>query len=42
MLQQAARLGVLPPLLRDFTGAFPNVELVLQEATTDVQVDDLL
>ena len=37
-----ADYSVLPPLLRDFTGAFPNVELVLQEATTDVQVDDLL
>ncbi len=37
-----ADYSVLPPLLRDFTGAFPNVELVLQEATTDLQVDDLL
>ena len=37
-----ADYSVLPPLLRDFTAAFPNVELVLQEATTDLQVDDLL
>ena len=37
-----ADYSVLPPLLRDFTAAFPNVELVLQEATTDLQIDDLL
>ena len=37
-----ADYSVLPPLLRDYSAAFPNVELVLQEATTDVQIDDLL
>jgi len=37
-----ADYSVLPPLLRDYSAAFPKVELVLQEATTDVQIDDLL
>jgi len=37
-----ADYSVLPPLLRDYSAAFPHVELVLQEATTDVQIDDLL
>jgi DNA-binding transcriptional LysR family regulator len=37
-----ADYSVLPPLLRDYSAAFPKVELVLQEATTDVQVDELL
>jgi DNA-binding transcriptional LysR family regulator len=37
-----ADYSVLPPLLRDYSAAYPNVQLVLQEATTDVQVDDLL
>jgi len=37
-----ADYSVLPPLLRDYSAAFPNVELVLQEATTDLQIDDLL
>ena len=37
-----ADYSVLPPLLRDYSAAFPKVELVLQEATSDVQVDDLL
>jgi len=37
-----ADYSVLPPLLRDYSAAYPQVELVLQEATTDVQVDDLL
>jgi DNA-binding transcriptional LysR family regulator len=37
-----ADYSVLPGLLRDYSAAFPNVQLVLQEATTDVQVDDLL
>jgi DNA-binding transcriptional LysR family regulator len=37
-----ADYSVLPPLLRDYSAAYPNVALVLQEATTDVQVDELL
>ena len=37
-----ADYSVLPPLLRDYSAAFPKVELVLQEATSDVQVDGLL
>lgn len=37
-----ADYSVLPPLLRDYSAAYPKVELVLQEATTDVQVDELL
>ncbi|KQQ87889.1 LysR family transcriptional regulator [Massilia sp. Leaf139] len=37
-----ADYSLLPPLLRDYSAAYPTVELVLQEATTDVQVDDLL
>ena len=37
-----ADYSVLPPLLRDYSAAYPKVELVLQEATTDVQIDELL
>ena len=37
-----ADYSVLPPLLRDYSAAYPNVQLVLQEATTDLQIDDLL
>jgi DNA-binding transcriptional LysR family regulator len=37
-----ADYSVLPGLLHDYSAAYPNVQLVLQEATTDVQVDDLL
>jgi DNA-binding transcriptional LysR family regulator len=37
-----ADYSVLPGLLRDYSAAYPNVHLVLQEATTDLQVDDLL
>ena len=37
-----ADYSVLPPLLRDYSAAYPNVQLVLQESTTDLQVDDLL
>ncbi|MGJ9418310.1 LysR family transcriptional regulator [Massilia sp. CMS3.1] len=37
-----ADYSVLPSLLRDYSAAYPNVQLVLQEATSDVQVDDLL
>jgi DNA-binding transcriptional LysR family regulator len=37
-----ADYSVLPGLLRDYSTAYPNVQLVLQEATTDLQIDDLL
>jgi DNA-binding transcriptional LysR family regulator len=37
-----ADYSVLPSLLHDYSAAYPNVQLVLQEATTDLQVDDLL
>ena len=37
-----AGLGMLPDVLRRYRGAFPEVRLVLQEATSDVQLDDLL
>lgn len=37
-----ADYSVLPHLLRDYSAAFPEVQLALKEATTDVQVDDLL
>jgi DNA-binding transcriptional LysR family regulator len=37
-----ADYSVLPPLLRDYSAVYPNVQLILQESTTDLQVDDLL
>ena len=37
-----ADYSVLPPLLRDYSAAFPEVQLVLQEATTDLQIEELL
>ena len=37
-----ADYSVLPGLLRDYSAAYPKVQLILQEATTDLQVDDLL
>jgi DNA-binding transcriptional LysR family regulator len=37
-----AGYSVLPPLLRDYSAAYSDVQLALQEATTDVQIDDLL
>src|SRR5690349_9731372 len=37
-----ADYSVLPPLLRDYRAAHPAVQLTLREATSDVQVDDLL
>jgi DNA-binding transcriptional LysR family regulator len=33
--------SVLPPLLRDFRGHYPQVQLDLREATTDVQLEEL-
>ena len=38
----SADYSVLPPFLRNFRAAFPHVQIGLQEATSDVQVDDLL
>ncbi|WP_426190102.1 LysR family transcriptional regulator [Massilia sp. DWR3-1-1] len=38
----SADYSVLPPFLRNYRAAFPQVQIVLQEATSDVQVDDLL
>ncbi len=37
-----ADYSVLPPFLRRYRAAYPEVELVLREATSDVQVDELL
>ncbi len=38
----SADYSVLPPFLRSYRAAFPHVQIGLQEATSDVQVDDLL
>ncbi len=38
----SADYSVLPPFLRSYRAAFPQVQIVLQEATSDIQVDDLL
>ena len=38
----SADYSVLPPFLRDYRAAYPQVQIVLQEATSDIQVDDLL
>jgi DNA-binding transcriptional LysR family regulator len=38
----SADYSVLPPFLRAYRSAFPLVQIVLQEATSDVQLDDLL
>jgi DNA-binding transcriptional LysR family regulator len=38
----SADYSVLPPFLRAYRAAFPAVEIVLQEATSDIQLDDLL
>ena len=38
----SADYSVLPPFLRTYHAAFPAVEIVLQEATSDVQLEDLL
>ncbi len=37
-----ADYGLLPPLLRDFGVRHPRVRLELTEATSDVQVDELV
>jgi DNA-binding transcriptional LysR family regulator len=38
----SADYSVLPPFLRVYRAAFPAVEIILQEATSDIQLDDLL
>jgi DNA-binding transcriptional LysR family regulator len=38
----SADYSVLPPFLRRYRAAFPQVQIALQEATSDLQVDDLL
>jgi len=37
-----ADYSVLPPFLREFRESYPGVEIDLREATTDVQLDDLM
>jgi len=38
----SADYSVLPPFLRNYRAAYPQVQIALQEATSDRQVDDLL
>lgn len=38
----SADYSVLPPFLRHYRAAYPQVQIALQEATSDRQVDDLL
>lgn len=38
----SADYSVLPPFLQRYRQAYPHVQITLQEATSDVQVDDLL
>lgn len=38
----SADYSVLPPFLRNYRGAFPLVQIALQEATTDLQIEHLL
>ncbi|MFS2021632.1 LysR substrate-binding domain-containing protein, partial [Massilia sp. CT11-108] len=38
----SADYSVLPPFLRRYSERYPGVQLSLQEATSDVQVDELL
>lgn len=37
----SADYSVLPPFLRDFRQHYPSVEIVLREATTDLQLEEL-
>ena len=38
----SADYSVLPPFLRAYRAAYPQVDITLQEATSDLQLDDLL
>ena len=38
----SADYSVLPPFLRAYRAAFPQVQITLREATSDLQLDDLL
>jgi DNA-binding transcriptional LysR family regulator len=38
----SADYSVLPPFLRAYRSAYPQVQITLQEATSDLQLDDLL
>ncbi|MES2901527.1 MAG: LysR family transcriptional regulator [Pseudomonadota bacterium] len=38
----SADYSVLPPFLRTYRAAYPDVQIALQEVTSDVQVDELL
>ena len=38
----SADYSVLPPFLRSYRAAYPGVQIALQEATSDRQIDDLL
>ncbi len=38
----SADYSVLPPFLRQYRAAYPDVQIALQEATSDVQIDELL
>jgi DNA-binding transcriptional LysR family regulator len=38
----SADYSVLPPFLRSYRAAYPQVHIVLQEATSDLQIEDLL
>ncbi len=38
----SADYSILPPFLRRYRAAFPDVQINLQEATSDVQIDELL
>ena len=38
----SADYSILPPFLRNYRAHYPQVQIVLQEATSDLQVDDLL
>jgi DNA-binding transcriptional LysR family regulator len=38
----SADYSVLPPFLRSYRAQYPHVQIVLQEATSDLQIEDLL
>jgi DNA-binding transcriptional LysR family regulator len=38
----SADYSVLPPVLRSYRAAYPHVQIVLQEATSDIQIEALL